>query len=416
MGKLASYSRLVATILIITLIGAITSPVLSVRAADDVQVREARVEYTFGENLTFSAKLLSAIPPKEASLFYQEEGQANTQVEVVTIAPQGEMSLTLDLSQKPLRPFVEVTYWYRVALQNGGIFTSPQFTFIYEDNRFPWQTLESPSFRLHWYVGDTLFAQRALNVAQAGLQKSRNYLSVPPLESIDIYVYDNAQAMQAALLLSGQKWIVGHAFPEWGVILVSLPRGPEQNLEMERQIPHELMHIILYQVVGQNYAKIPAWLNEGLASATELYPNPDYDVLLLDAYRKNTLLPLASLCQIFPREAASVLLAYAEATSFTWYLYGQFGASGLEKLVGQYANGVDCERGSVQALGSSLSQLETRWRREVFGENTWLNGLEKSLPWLVLLITILAPTAIVTMRAVMRFSNRNRNAIFKSQP
>jgi hypothetical protein len=70
----------------------------------------------------------------------------------------------------------------------------------------------------------------------------------------------------------------------------------------------------------------------------------------------------------------------------------------------------------VQALGSSLSQLETRWRREVFGENTWLNGLEKLLPWLVLLITILAPTAIVTMRAVMRFSNRNRNAIFKSQP
>jgi hypothetical protein len=185
-------------------------------------------------------------------------------------------------------------------------------------------------------------------------------------------------------------------------MVVSLPKGPEQRLEMERQIPHELMHIMLYQKVGPSYVNLPAWFNEGLSSIAELYPNPDYQVLLESAYEKGTLLPISSLCTSFPRDAAGAYLAYAESASFTRYLHEQYGSLPIDQLVRQYATGLDCERGIEVALGSSISQLERDWRRETLGEDPWLTALTNLAPWLLLLLAILAVPivlVIVTLRS-----------------
>ena len=157
---------------------------------------------------------------------------------------------------------------------------------------------------------------------------------------------------------------------------------------MERQIPHELMHILLYKMVGAGYVNLPAWLSEGLASVAELYPNPDYLVLLESAHNKGNLPSILSLCQSFPRDASGTFLAYAQSASFTRYLQQRFGSSGLERLLRQYADGLDCQRGAEAALGVPLAQLGREWRKDVFGENVYLTAINNLLPWMVLLIMI----------------------------
>jgi hypothetical protein len=180
-------------------------------------------------------------------------------------------------------------------------------------------------------------------------------------------------------------------------MVVSLPRGPEQHLEMERQIPHELMHLLLYQWLGVGYGNLPAWLNEGLASVAELYPNPDYLTLLSKANDEDKLLPITSLCQTFPRDASGAFLAYAQATSFTRYLHQQYGSTGLEKLARAYADGLSCERGVQTALDSTLPQLERSWRGEAFREDALLQVLTNLAPWLVLLLALVVPLSFVLL-------------------
>ena len=165
---------------------------------------------------------------------------------------------------------------------------------------------------------------------------------------------------------------------------------------MEQGIPHELMHIMLYQMVGPAYTNLPTWFNEGLASAAELYPNPDYQILLNNAHEKGSLLSIASLCNAFPRDASSALLAYSQSASFVRYLYHTYGTSGLNDMVTTYANGLDCERGAVSRIGKTLEQLERQWRQEVFAENANLTGLTNLFPWLVLsLAVLLGPLGLI---------------------
>jgi hypothetical protein len=378
-----------------------------VNAATNVQVLDSEVEYTFGKTIIFQATLNSDIPIQEVVVFIQADGDLDAETIPAEVDSTGTTRAEFDLNQHPIRGFSEITYWYRITLNNGEVFTSEKFQFFYEDSRYDWETLKSGDFSVHWYEGEVEFGQELLNTAAASLQRAQNFLPITPNEKIHVYAYDNAGEMQSALQLSGQDWIAGHADPDLGVVLVSLPPGPELQLEMERQIPHELMHVLLYQKTGAAYERLPVWLNEGLASITELYPNPDYYTILNNAYNDHDLLPIASLCRDFPQDTSQALLAYAETASFTRYIYNQFGIPGLESLINSYAEGLDCERGAEQALGNTLSQLETKWRREIFNEDLYISAIENLLPWvLVLLLMIGLPLIFTLLRSRNNHASR----------
>ncbi|MDO9303634.1 MAG: peptidase MA family metallohydrolase, partial [Anaerolineales bacterium] len=176
--------------------------------------------------------------------------------------------------------------------------------------------------------------------------------------------------LQGALVLGGQSWVSGHASPELGVVMISIsPQSEQKNIELERQSPHELTHVLLYQSLGLNYNNLPVWLTEGMASTAELYPNPDLDATLAAAVESNSLLPLADLCAAFPPDTGRAFLAYAQSKSFVRYLLDNYGVTGFSALISAYADGMNCEEGARRALEQPLSQLEVRWRESALGEN-----------------------------------------------
>ncbi len=361
---------------------------------------DTSIEYNFGEYIHFRAQLKEEASIKDVTIFIQVEGAGDTRTEQAAVNDLNEISYDLDLTSQPIRAYSNIVYWYEISFPDGEVFKSPETEFIYEDNRFNWESRGSNLFTAHWYEGDNTFAQDLLDVAEQGLQKIQGILPLTLEEEIDIYAYANAEEMRDTLQASGKNWVGAHTDPDLSVMVVSLPTLPEQRLEMERQIPHELMHIMLYQKLGTGYPNLPAWLNEGLASMAELYPNPDYIMLLQGAHDNQALLSIASLCNPFPRDASSAYLAYAESTSFTRFLHQRFGTSGLEQLITAYSDGLNCERGVQTAFGSSLSQLEVEWRQEVFQENIAYNAFNNLLPWLVLLIVIIGIPGVLILKGL----------------
>jgi hypothetical protein len=370
-------------------LGLLFVPALHVWAQSGIQISDLSVSHFFGEEIVFSARITSAAAIQEAHLFFLAEGDQTTRVVPVQPDEDGFIEYRHLIAQGMVRPFARVEYWFQAADINGQSVTSEHQSFRYSDNRYPWQTLEDGEIRLHWYAGDTLFGQAAFDAARAGLRKAESYLGAQPGEAIEIYVYASAADVQDALRLGGLTWVGGHASPDLGVALVSIAPGEEQNLEMARQIPHEIAHILLYRMTGGTYANLPTWLVEGLASQMEQATNQDYIQVLSYATENNSLLPIASLCGPFPPDVSGAILAYAESESFVRYLHATYGTSGLQLLIRSYADGLDCDQGARQALGLPLSQLEARWQQTVLGQNLTGAALQNLFPYLVILALIL---------------------------
>jgi len=386
--------RLIGVIVIMLILDGGTS--LALADADPVTYRDSFVKYTFGGQITFMAQYEFTTAPESVFVFYKPTNDTRTTYHSALVVG-GDVSFSNDLKLEPLTPFAEVEFWFVVKTLDGKEVTSPKKLFIYNDNRFDWNMVESAPFRVYWYAGDAVFGQTVLDAAQSGMKRIREFITLSKNDWVNIYVYSSGADMQSTYLLGGIEMIAGHANPELGVMVVSLPPGPDQRFETERQVPHELTHILLYRFLGPRYENLPVWLNEGLASMSESVINPDYTLILKDANENHKLLPMTSLCGKFPGDAAGFYLAYGQSESFTRYLYGQYGASGLESLMSNYADGMDCERGSQVALGASLSRLDEQWQVYTFGRQVSVKTIESLLPWAVLLAVVLLAPLLMTV-------------------
>ncbi len=362
------------------------------------------VTYTFAQEMTFTF----ALPPGEAARevqLYLKIDDRLTEVHALPIE-EGRAIYTRSLRDEPLPPFVAIGYWWVYPTSEGTAKTAVR-TFIYEDNRFRWQEATAEAITLKWVEpGEPVPAEtiaRLLDVATQARAEIGAELQSPQLEPVTLYVYPSPADLQLALRLSGESWVAGEARPEVGVILLAIPlHSQEAYREIERQVPHEMTHMILYRKLGADgYHHLPAWLNEGLAGYFEQYPDPTYAVALQRAVERGEILHLTTLCRPFydlPDER--VLLAYAESRSLVAYIREAYGSSAIRSLLNAYGDGMGCESGVKRTLGIDLGELERQWlKRLAQGESESRNGTTTLLrllllqvaPWLTLLALLSLP-------------------------
>lgn len=359
------------------------------QAQGGITVENAAVTVDFGRSITFSAKVTASAPIQQVSLLFRGVDETVTRVETVEVGGDGSTSFTYDVSQNVFPPFSSIVFWFQATLSDGQTYTSAPITFPYNDNRFPWREMKRNNVTVHWYAGDDAFGAAALDAAAAGMLEMNEFLHVSLEEPVNIYIYSSIADLQNTLLLGGQEWAGGHASPEIGVALVAVTPGTSQIMELQTKIPHELTHVMLYRAVGAKYNNQPAWLLEGIASMMEQYPNPDYARALQIASENDSLLAFDGLCQNFPADAGNAYLAYAQSQSFVTYIRETYGTSGLGRLLNAYGDGLSCELGTTNALGTPLGQLENRWREDVLGQNRMGVATRNLLPFILLLILVL---------------------------
>jgi len=353
-------------------------------------------EYTFAKVITFRISASSSVSISQVTLFYRVKPAADLQSAPAIFAAGQDVTglVTLDLESAPWSPFTEIDYWWEVQdAAQSRLTTEPQ-SFQYVDNRFNWQELSQGPIAVHWYEGNQAFGQTALSTAVTGLTQASLTLGLAQPASVNIYIYADALDAQEALQPSRHLWAEGRTFPDLQLAIVTVAPGLQASRDLGRQLPHEIMHLALAQRLGAGYARLPNWLNEGLAVMNQGQPDPELASALAQADEADALFPLANLCGPFPADPAQAQLAYAESESVVRYIRDHYPLATRAKLLDAYAQGAACEAGVAQGLNLSQADLEQAWRADLAPAATtsplWW-------PWAILSAVVLLGGVVMTL-------------------
>jgi hypothetical protein len=287
-------------------------------------------------------------------------------------------------------PFSIVSYWWQLEYSDGTSQMSSTREFRYEDNRFNWQTISDDQISVNWVEGGANRGEVIFNLTTDALDSVSQKLGLLQPSSIAIYIYPSTGDLLSGLQIGGAPWIEGQSIPELGVILLALSDETESIITLERDIPHELTHLLLYERMQENYANLPAWLSEGLSTLQEGQANPAYRFELDRALKADALLTMESLCASFPISEHDALLAYAQSASFTQYLLDVYGLGGILQLLDAYKEGASCTGAIQRIYQRPISQLESEWRALHLQSPTSWQRLSLILPWgLILLLVVI---------------------------
>jgi hypothetical protein len=379
----------------------------TIAAAEGITVVESKASHSFAQQVTFTLRAASDAEITSVYLFFHATGDERTESVTLDVEPDREISAghVHELRRSRLPPFSTVTFWWQIENAAGNSLTTEPQQFQYMDNRFRWKQLGADGLTVHWIEGhgDPAFGQTALDIARASVEEINAELRAPVPASVDVYIYDAQHNLDAAMVLTGREWVSGQAHPELGVVVVAIPFGEGYASRMMRYIPHEITHLLVYQAVTPTgYRYVPEWLDEGLATANERLPTPEYAVALKEARAQRHLLPLEDLCVPFSPNSHTAFLAYAQSGGVVRFIRERYGAQGIRALLAAYADGASCAGGVQEALGVSLNGLEAAWRASLEPRAPWWALFEQVGVWVGLWLLSL----LVAMPMIGRLRRR----------
>ncbi|HEX5415714.1 MAG TPA: peptidase MA family metallohydrolase [Chloroflexota bacterium] len=335
------------------------------RAADNgLVVTQNTARSEFPRDVVFSLQAQSPDQVAQARLLYRLADDPVTYSDLVPVSPNVRVSasFTMDLQQRYLPPGVVITYQWLLDGQSGATFATPWASVTVTDPRFAWQTVTKGPLTLHWYDGDTAFANAVLADGVNSYLKAAKTAGAQTLPRGDIYLYASDTDLRGALAQGTDTWVGGQTFPRYHVIVLLGPSA--QAAQVDRDLSHEVTHLAV-DGATMELAPLPTWLDEGMAMAAEGSSEPAYQTALTDAAHADQLLSLQSLSANFPEDPNQALVAYAESESLVNYFTQQYGQERLARLVDAYRHGQTADQAFQNSAGVSAKQFEAAWRQSV---------------------------------------------------
>ena len=195
---------------------------------------------------------------------------------------------------------------------------------------------------------DAELATRALASIERSSQRISATLFFYPLEPIPVMLYTGEQFRD---ITRAPQWAAG-AYD--GIIRVPMRGALENEKELDRVLAHEFTHAVVHRLAPRN---VPAWLNEGLATALEI-DNP----VPPDASTANVAatIPLTALRAGFGRFTGDqAKLAYSTSTAIVRRLLDEAGGLAVSNLLRDLGEGVDFDKAFSHRIQRSLESFES---------------------------------------------------------
>ena len=257
---------------------------------------------------------------------------------------------------------VDIEYYYVFTDPEGLETESDRFSFPYLDPRYNWKRREYDDFTLIWHdrsdravrsVGGSVSVRMAAVKRLLGLDGDYDFKAV--------LINDRAEASRSFPPVSQTSQDVslyaGFALGDYGTFVLA-------GLNQDGMV-HELTHLMVDEAVNTRLARVPAWLNEGIAMYFEPSGSRRESELAWAAGRGD-LLRLRHMRTV-PGRPDDVRLFYAQSASVVRFMADRFGEDRLANLFSAIGDGQSAEQAIATTYGMTVDQLDAAWRGHITG-------------------------------------------------
>ena len=259
----------------------------------------------------------------------------------------------------------DIEYYFVLRDAEGNSLESERFSLEYLDPRFEWQRFEQGDLVV---LSHDRSSDRIVEVATSVNQQLievRELLGLddtPPMKAVIVNSMREAGRSFPVVSEAARRGHVfgGFAFGELDLfVLVGLDRDG---------MVHEMTHLLVDEKLASPLARVPAWLNEGLAMYFES-SSTSRETAISRAARNDSLIPLRWMGSV-PGIAGDIGLFYAQSSSLVNYMMDEYGTERMAGLLAAINEGDPIQRALPRAYGLSLEELESEWKTQVTGSTS----------------------------------------------
>ena len=332
-----------------------------------IRVVSSSHEVNFPDDVVFRLRAEAEADITEVTLYYR---LAKNKIQVYgypqfTSATQVSANFRLTTSGASYLPSgVDIEYYYQMTDAQGNTLETERYSLEYRDPRYQWQELRQGELLV---LSHDLSADRVGVVAANVLRRLETVKEVFGLETvapIKAVILNSRRETARGFPFVSEAASRGHlyggfAFRDYDLfVLAGLDEGA---------MVHEATHLLMGQAVGSPLARVPAWLNEGLATYFES-DSRGREATARRAVRDRSLLSLHTM-NVVPGKPGEVILFYAQSQSVVRYMINTYGTAHMASLLSAINSGKHVDEAIPQVYGLSLGELELEWK-EQFAEAT----------------------------------------------
>jgi hypothetical protein len=225
-----------------------------------------------------------------------------------------------------------------------------------------WDTLETAHFTFRYHPRAGSRVRPIARQAEEHLAGIADVMGLDSVDPIEVRVARNVTEMAA--VKPGQappEWAVGMALREQRIILVTLTAPDDAHpTRAEKIFLHEVVHVLEWDATGGR--PTPIWFSEGMAIHLSGEFSFERNKVLFAAALRDDLLPLERLGAHYPGDGAEVNVAYAQSADVVKFLEESYGRGFIARLLSRVRRGDEFEPALESLAGSSVRQIERRWR------------------------------------------------------
>ncbi len=332
--------------------------------AGGIQVLDSSATFSFAKEVRFTLKAQSDDVIQSVILFYRVGDSRVVTRAYPEFAPGRSVQATWSWELFPgsLYPGALISYYWQISDAAGRQTRTPPNSFVYRDDRFPWQEYSRDLVHLYSYR-DAKKSEQLLSLALEAVEKLQQEIGISLEKPIHIYVYANRSDMRLALPSRSERYdemtvTLGMVVSDDTLLLL----GSEPDLD--KTLAHELSHIVVGLATKNPFGDLPRWLDEGLAMYAEGELPARNRRALDQAIRQDDLISVRSLSG-YSGDPAKVDLFYAESYSLVKFLLDTYGREKMTALLEEFKQGVYQEDALQKVYGFGLDELDRRWRESL---------------------------------------------------
>ena len=352
-----------AAMLVVLTIGAAAADVAAPK--DTIRVLAAGHTIDYPDQLVFNLQAEGDATINEVRLFYSVGGRPAQVYGYPDFEPGLRVStdFSVQTSGSSYIPTgVEIEYYYQITDVNGNTVETTPWSFEYRDPRYRWNSLTIGSLTVLSHDISERRVQQAASDVAARIEEIKPVFGIEDVHTMKAVVVNGSREARRSFpfLSEASKrghYFAGFAFDEYDLFLM-------QGLDTDTMI-HEATHLLVHQAAPSPLARVPAWLNEGLAMQFE-----DRSIVrsatIRSAARAGRLLSLKGMGSVPGRER-DISLFYAQAWSVVDYMVDNYGPERIPALLAELNSGQRIDEALVTVYGLSVEELDEEWRADLLG-------------------------------------------------